>query len=96
MVNTFHYVASPERGVVHTFRALAVLYYPHLRPETASRYLRRLIHADPYLFGDLRRLGYRRNQRSLSPKQVQGIVGHLGEPAEFYEYAILSKRPSLH
>lgn len=96
MTTIIHRVAPPERGRVYTFRAVATMYYPHLKPETASRYLRRLIHADPYILGDLTDCGYRYNQRRLTPRQIDNIRKHLGDPAEFYDYAILSKRPKLH
>lgn len=96
MSNTNQEVGLFKLNMIYTFRALSVLYYPHLKPETASRYLRRLIHADPYMLKELVACGYRQNQRRLSFRLIRQIVKHLGEPQEFYEYAILTKRPKLH
>lgn len=72
-------------GRVYPFRALARLYYPHVKPETASRYLRRFIHGDPVMLKALISLGYRPHQHNLRPRQIAYIVSELGTPEEFIE-----------
>lgn len=72
---------------VYTFRALARLYYPWLKPEVASRSLRRLLHGDPYIMESLVRSGYKNSQRKITPKQISIVIEHLGTPWEFAEYA---------
>ncbi|MDY3091078.1 MAG: DUF4248 domain-containing protein [Porphyromonas sp.] len=89
MANTSKLVHLPlERGRMYTFRSVAVRYYPHLKPETASRYLRRLIHGDPLLLEGLMLRCYRPRQRRLTPRQIQFLIEELGEPQEFYEITI--------
>ncbi len=55
---------------------LALLYFPHLAPQSAWRKLRRWIMLNPVLCDALG--GYQ--LRSLTPKQVALIVEQLGEP----------------
>ena len=71
----------------YTFRALARLYYPQYQPETASRYMRRLLHGDPLLYGGLRSRGYHPKCRKLSPRQIAFIAEELGSPEEFALYS---------
>lgn len=79
-------VAQPTIGSVYTFRAIARMYYPHVAPETASRYLRRLVESDPLIMQEFLRSGYRLRQRKLTPRQVRCLVEVLGTPSEFIEY----------
>lgn len=78
-------MTAPIRGRIYTFRALAQLYYPEVKPQTASRSLRRLIHGDPLMMKQLHQCGYQTKQRQLSVKQIACIVEHLGLPEEFFE-----------
>lgn len=59
---------------------LAMLYNPHLTGPSATRQLKRWIDYHPLLEKKLKRLGYLPGQRCLTPKQVECIVEHLGEP----------------
>ncbi|MDY5858301.1 MAG: DUF4248 domain-containing protein [Porphyromonas sp.] len=89
MANTSNLVHIPlERGYMYTFRSVAMRYYPHLKPETASRYFRRLINSDPMLLRGLMLRCYRPRQRSLTPRQIEYLIEELGEPKEFYEITI--------
>lgn len=72
-------------GRVYSFRALARLYYPHVKPETASRYLRRFIHGDPEMLRTLMRMGYKAHQHYLQPRHIAYIASELGTPEEFIE-----------
>lgn len=68
---------------VYAFRDLAVLYYPRVRPDLASRKLRRLIKYDPLIANGLRRRGFRPGKRQLSPVHIDYLVEHLGSPSDF-------------
>lgn len=58
---------------------LAQLYFPHIAPTSASVQLRKWI-SHPALYGQLAAAGYHRGQRILTPRQVEIIVRHVGEP----------------
>lgn len=59
---------------------LAVMYFPDVRPESASSMLSRWINRDPELLDELRRMGYRKHQRTFTPRQVNILFDHLGDP----------------
>ena len=59
---------------------LALLYNPQLTPAVARQMLRRWMSASPGLLPLLQSLGYRTEQRVLTPRMVQCIVEQLGEP----------------
>ncbi len=71
------------RHRVYGFREFAMMYYPHVRPEYASRRLRRIINEDPYLRADLEARGFRPGARTLLPHHVACLLQHLGTPDEF-------------
>lgn len=62
------------------FRQLAQLYNPNIKPECASNSLRIWINKSDELLGQLKRFGYKKYAKLLTPKQVQVIVEHLGPP----------------
>lgn len=59
---------------------LAMLYFPYILPKSASTRLGVLISLDPELLADMLKAGYRKGQHILTPRQVNIIIDHLGEP----------------
>jgi len=58
---------------------LAQLYFPNIAPSSASAQLRKWI-SHPALYCQLAAAGYLRGQKILTPRQVEIIVRHVGEP----------------
>ena len=61
------------------FRELAILYFPNSAPQSASSQFKRWLN-NPQLSAKLSATGYFVGQRILTPRQVQIILEHLGEP----------------
>ena len=61
-------------------RELAQLYAPELTPHAAVNRLMNWIQHHPALTSALQQTGYRKTARIFSPRQVELIVEHLGEP----------------
>ena len=61
-------------------RELAMLYFPDIEPESATRQLQLWIDRCTALSDALRASNYIHRQRILTPKQVRLIVDYLGEP----------------
>ena len=61
-------------------RELAQLYAPELTPHAAVNRLMNWIRNHPTLTSALHQTGYRKTARIFSPRQVELIVEHLGEP----------------
>ena len=59
---------------------LAMRYYPNSSYRTALRHFREEILLTRDLLPALQSIGYSKNQRYLSPRQVQVIEQFLGEP----------------
>ena len=59
---------------------LAQLYSPDLTAEAAWKKLKRWIALNRDLTQELQQLGYIPSQRSFTPKMVELIFHHLGEP----------------
>lgn len=59
---------------------LALLYNPHLTPQSAWRTLNHWIGLSEALSARLRQLGYNSSSRRFTPAMVAAIVAHLGEP----------------
>ncbi|MBR1596837.1 MAG: DUF4248 domain-containing protein [Phocaeicola sp.] len=64
----------------YTKAELAHLYNPTMTYECAMRTFRRWLNRVPTLREELVRSGYEQKQHVLSPRQVEIIVNHLGEP----------------
>ena len=64
----------------HHFGRLAMLYYPHLSYKRAVHLFRQELRLTRGLLDALKAVGYRENQRVLTPRQVQVIEEYLGEP----------------
>ena len=59
---------------------LALLYSPHVAPDSAIKTLKRWIKGCPLLVEELRALNYNPNRRMFLRSEVEAIVKHLGEP----------------
>lgn len=75
---------EPEKRIdmnrVWGYQELALQYFPHIKPESASVQFRRWIKLSDTLTGQLVVSGWKPGRKVLSPKQVSLIVGHLGHP----------------
>ena len=70
-----------ENFIIRSYglQELALCYFPHCQPHSASNQLRRwMLH--PMLLAKLTDAGYHSGQKILTPRQVRVIVEHLGEP----------------
>ena len=65
----------------YTKKELACLYFPDAKdPHTAVNHLMAWVHRCRGLPEKLAELGYHKNSRLLTPRQVREIVFYLGEP----------------
>lgn len=64
----------------HHFGHLALLYYPDHGYKRAVHLFRQELRLTIGLLDALKAVGYRENQRLLTPRQVQVIEEYLGEP----------------
>lgn len=64
----------------HHFGLLAMLYYPHLSYKRAVHLFRQELRETRGLLQALTDVGYKGNERILTPRQVQLIEEFLGEP----------------
>jgi hypothetical protein len=64
----------------YTHKELAMLYFPDVLPDSASRQLSRRILKDDELYAQLLDAGYTRRQRIYSPLQTAILFDHLGNP----------------
>lgn len=75
-----------ERGKLHPlsplksqFGHIAMAYYPELGYKAALRMFRKEIEQSAKLYEELKALGYKGNERILSPRQLCVIEDYLGE-----------------
>jgi hypothetical protein len=73
-------VHEPFRVHCYTKQRLALLYFPHRSPSSASNGLRRWIRRCAPLMEELERAGSRPLDKMLSAREVRLIVYYLGEP----------------
>jgi hypothetical protein len=59
---------------------LALLYFPNSTKKSASVQLRRWILFNKKLNEELNEFGFKPGMRILTPKQIQIIIKHIGEP----------------
>ncbi len=64
----------------YSHQELAMLYFPHVQPQSASKQLTRCIRRDEELYADLCRAGFNKKQRSYTPLQTAIVFDHLGDP----------------
>lgn len=69
----------PRRHLGH-FGRLAMLYYPDRGYKRAVHLFRQEIQLTRGLLPSLEKIGYKPNQRILTPRMVQVIEEYLGEP----------------
>lgn len=62
------------------YQELAMCYFPHVKPTSATNQLRRWILHSPELQSRLLSSGWTPRQKILTPRQVRCVVEHLGEP----------------
>jgi len=62
------------------YQELAICYFPHIKPQSASNQLRRWINYSPELLEKLAGCHWVPGRKILTPRQVRCIVDHLGEP----------------
>lgn len=68
---------------VYSHQQIAMLYFPDIQPDSASRQLRRWINRDPDLLSDLREAGYIKGQKVFNPVQTAILMDHLGDPGNW-------------
>jgi len=64
----------------YSWQELGLLYSPDIRPEAASKRLRRWVDFAPELTHALQKAGWKKGNRILTTSQVRILVNHLGEP----------------
>jgi len=62
------------------FNELAQLYFPHVTKESATKMFKNWINASATLITTLQNLGWKKNAKKLTPKQVKELVGHFDPP----------------
>lgn len=70
----------PKSRLRNQFGNLAMRYYPGRKYKSALSAFRQEIRDTRGLLAALQNVGYRENQRRLSPRQMQVIEEFLGEP----------------
>jgi hypothetical protein len=65
---------------IYGWTELALLYNPELKPESAVKRLRRWVDKNHELRAGLKRTGWQKGSKLLTPLQVKTIVEYLGEP----------------
>lgn len=63
-------------------KELAVAYFPKLTPASATKQLTIWIDRDDELYADLKTAGFQKGQRIFTPRQIEILFAHLGEPGE--------------
>lgn len=59
---------------------LAAKYFPHVHPKVARRSLYRWIQQCPYIVEKFREMGYQKNRKFFTKREVMVIIQGLGEP----------------
>jgi len=62
------------------FNELAQLYFPNVSKESATKMFKIWINASSTLINSLERVGWKKNAKKLTPKQVKELVGHFDPP----------------
>ena len=75
-----HCIPRPKRHKQCHFGRLAMLYYPDRGYKRAVHLFRQELKETRGLLDALQAIGYRGNERILTPRQVQAIEEFLGEP----------------
>jgi len=68
------------KPTTYSMKELSVMYFPHSSIRSAGVQLKRWFVYNRKLMAALQETGYVNGQKLLTPKQVQLIFEHLGEP----------------
>ena len=77
--STKQYQMSDFKIRAYGLQELAMLYFPNSTPQSASNQLRKWMKKEQLLV-KLLEAGYVSGQKILTPRQVEVITGHVGEP----------------
>lgn len=69
-----------NKNKIYGHTELALLYFKHIQPTSASTQLARWLRRDEELWEELLLAGYHKGQRVFTPLQLEIIIDHLGEP----------------
>ncbi len=72
--------SSINTNRVWGYQELAIRYFPHIKPGSATNQLRRWILHSTVLQSRLSACDWTPGSKMLTPRQVRCIVEHLGEP----------------
>ena len=61
-------------------KELAAMYFANCSPKSATMHLKRWIDRNDSLKNELAETGYKEGQRVFTPRQVELVFRHLGEP----------------
>lgn len=62
-------------------KELALMYFPHMDdPHAAVRVLMRMVNNCRPLMAELEKIGYTKSVKTLTSKEVETIIAHIGEP----------------
>lgn len=62
------------------FGQLALMYFPDTTKKNASTNLKNWINYNPLLKSELKKVGWKKRNRLLTPRQVSILIQYLGEP----------------
>jgi hypothetical protein len=62
------------------FNELAQLYFPNVTKESATKMFKIWINASSTLIENLKRVGWKKNAKKLTPKQVKELLEHFDPP----------------
>lgn len=68
------------KGTFLTKKELAQMYFPDSNPRTAVNHLMTWIRRCTPLWQELEKTGYVKTAKNFTPKQIELIVEHIGEP----------------
>lgn len=69
-----------DKTRIYGHTELAMLYFKHVLPKSASTQLTRWIKRDEELMEELILAGYKKGQRLYTPLQLAILIYHLGDP----------------
>lgn len=64
----------------YTKKELACLYFPDSNPRSATNHLMSWVRTDSELSKALEQMGYRKQDKCFTPREVRAIVEEFGEP----------------
>ncbi|MCD7977423.1 MAG: DUF4248 domain-containing protein [Tannerellaceae bacterium] len=64
----------------YSWKEIACMYHPGVKPDTATKRLRKWLDIHPTLIQELEKVGWKKGMKVLSPLQIEVLVYHLGGP----------------